>query len=243
MLTRDDNELLTRTGPDTPMGQFFRRFWQPVALSRQLPEADGAPHARHASWARIWSPFATRAAGSGWSRRTARIAAPTCISAATRTAPSAASSMAGSSISQGKAVELPNVPPRLALPRDDPPQGLPDTRVRRDRLGLPGARPGATDAGGAAAGVRRAAGVASLRHQEAAGVQLGAVGRRRRSTPRISRSCTCRRRPCVPSNDNPTMRRPTRSGCAGSGTTRCRASRSWSTRSASWSAARAGGRP
>ncbi|HEY8608394.1 MAG TPA: Rieske 2Fe-2S domain-containing protein [Noviherbaspirillum sp.] len=43
MLSAADNELLTRTGPDTPMGQYFRRFWQPVALSRQLPENDGAP--------------------------------------------------------------------------------------------------------------------------------------------------------------------------------------------------------
>lgn len=43
MLTAADNEMLTRTGPETPMGQFFRRFWQPVALSRELPENDGAP--------------------------------------------------------------------------------------------------------------------------------------------------------------------------------------------------------
>jgi phthalate 4,5-dioxygenase oxygenase subunit len=43
MLSAADNEMLTRTGADTPMGQFFRRFWQPVALSRELPEADGAP--------------------------------------------------------------------------------------------------------------------------------------------------------------------------------------------------------
>ncbi|VWX59301.1 Rieske (2Fe-2S) domain-containing protein [Burkholderiales bacterium 8X] len=43
MLSAADNELLTRTGPDTPMGQFFRRFWQPVALSRELPENDGSP--------------------------------------------------------------------------------------------------------------------------------------------------------------------------------------------------------
>ena len=43
MLTAEDNETLTRTGPETPMGQYFRRFWQPVALSRELPEADGPP--------------------------------------------------------------------------------------------------------------------------------------------------------------------------------------------------------
>jgi len=43
MLSAADNEMLTRTGPDTPMGQYFRRFWQPVALSRELAENDGAP--------------------------------------------------------------------------------------------------------------------------------------------------------------------------------------------------------
>ncbi|MBU2410362.1 MAG: Rieske 2Fe-2S domain-containing protein, partial [Gammaproteobacteria bacterium] len=43
MLSAEDNELLTRTGPQTPMGRYFRCFWQPVALSRELPESDGAP--------------------------------------------------------------------------------------------------------------------------------------------------------------------------------------------------------
>jgi phenylpropionate dioxygenase-like ring-hydroxylating dioxygenase large terminal subunit len=43
MLSRQDNELLTRTDRDTAMGAYFRRFWQPVLLSRELPEPDGAP--------------------------------------------------------------------------------------------------------------------------------------------------------------------------------------------------------
>ena len=43
MLSAHSNEMLTRTGADTPMGQFFRRFWQPVALSRELAEPDGPP--------------------------------------------------------------------------------------------------------------------------------------------------------------------------------------------------------
>ena len=43
MLTAAENDLLTRTGPDTAMGQYFRRFWQPAALSEELPEADGPP--------------------------------------------------------------------------------------------------------------------------------------------------------------------------------------------------------
>ena len=43
MLSAEDNELLTRNGPGTGMGEFFRRFWMPVALSRELPEPDCAP--------------------------------------------------------------------------------------------------------------------------------------------------------------------------------------------------------
>jgi phthalate 4,5-dioxygenase len=43
MLNASDNELLTRTGPETPMGELFRRFWHPVLLAEELPEPDGAP--------------------------------------------------------------------------------------------------------------------------------------------------------------------------------------------------------
>lgn len=43
MLSATDNDILTRTDAGTPMGQYFRRFWQPVALSRELSEPDGAP--------------------------------------------------------------------------------------------------------------------------------------------------------------------------------------------------------
>jgi len=43
MFSAADNDCLTQTGRDTPMGELFRRFWLPVALSAELPEADGAP--------------------------------------------------------------------------------------------------------------------------------------------------------------------------------------------------------
>ena len=43
MLSREDNELVCRTGPDTPMGQLFRRYWHPFLLSSELPEPDGPP--------------------------------------------------------------------------------------------------------------------------------------------------------------------------------------------------------
>ena len=43
MLTRQDNELITRTGPGTPMGEYLRRFWIPALLSREIPEPDCPP--------------------------------------------------------------------------------------------------------------------------------------------------------------------------------------------------------
>jgi nitrite reductase/ring-hydroxylating ferredoxin subunit len=43
MLSREDNELLCRVGPGTPMGALFRQYWLPVLLSRELPEPDGPP--------------------------------------------------------------------------------------------------------------------------------------------------------------------------------------------------------
>lgn len=42
MLTREENELICRTGPGTPMGELLRRFWMPAALSDEL-EPDGEP--------------------------------------------------------------------------------------------------------------------------------------------------------------------------------------------------------
>ena len=43
MLSKEDNELICRVGPGTPMGTALRRFWLPAVLSTELPEADGDP--------------------------------------------------------------------------------------------------------------------------------------------------------------------------------------------------------
>ena len=43
MLSAEENDILTRTDADTPMGEYFRRFWQPVALCQELLEPDGEP--------------------------------------------------------------------------------------------------------------------------------------------------------------------------------------------------------
>jgi phenylpropionate dioxygenase-like ring-hydroxylating dioxygenase large terminal subunit len=42
MLSAEDNELITRTGPGTPMGKLFREYWLPFALSKEVT-SDGDP--------------------------------------------------------------------------------------------------------------------------------------------------------------------------------------------------------
>ncbi|MSQ09702.1 MAG: aromatic ring-hydroxylating dioxygenase subunit alpha [Dehalococcoidia bacterium] len=43
MLNRDENDLLARVGPGTPMGAFLRHYWMPACIAEELPEPDGAP--------------------------------------------------------------------------------------------------------------------------------------------------------------------------------------------------------
>jgi phthalate 4,5-dioxygenase oxygenase subunit len=43
MLSEADNELLTRIGRDTPMGDMMRRYWMPICLAEEVAEPDGDP--------------------------------------------------------------------------------------------------------------------------------------------------------------------------------------------------------
>ncbi|HXF86825.1 MAG TPA: Rieske 2Fe-2S domain-containing protein [Xanthobacteraceae bacterium] len=43
MLSAAQQELLIRTGPGTPMGELFRRYWIPALLAEELPEPDCPP--------------------------------------------------------------------------------------------------------------------------------------------------------------------------------------------------------
>ncbi|WAJ44306.1 Rieske 2Fe-2S domain-containing protein [Mycobacterium sp. Aquia_216] len=42
-MTPEENELLTRIGPGTPMGEYFRRYWHPLFLAQELPGPDCDP--------------------------------------------------------------------------------------------------------------------------------------------------------------------------------------------------------
>jgi phthalate 4,5-dioxygenase oxygenase subunit len=43
MMKQEQNMLLTQTGPGTPMGELFRRYWIPAMLADELAEPDGPP--------------------------------------------------------------------------------------------------------------------------------------------------------------------------------------------------------
>ena len=43
MLSREENELITRVGQGTPMGNAMRMYWIPALLSREVAEPDGPP--------------------------------------------------------------------------------------------------------------------------------------------------------------------------------------------------------
>jgi phthalate 4,5-dioxygenase oxygenase subunit len=43
VLSREDNDLLTQTGPGKPLGELFRRYWIPALLAEELPEPDCPP--------------------------------------------------------------------------------------------------------------------------------------------------------------------------------------------------------
>ncbi|MDN4075394.1 Rieske 2Fe-2S domain-containing protein [Fictibacillus terranigra] len=43
MLSSNENDVLTRTGPDSPMGKMLRQYWIPALLAEELPEPDCPP--------------------------------------------------------------------------------------------------------------------------------------------------------------------------------------------------------
>jgi phthalate 4,5-dioxygenase len=43
VLRKEQNDLLTQTGPGTPGGRLFRSYWLPVLLSEELPENESPP--------------------------------------------------------------------------------------------------------------------------------------------------------------------------------------------------------
>ena len=59
MLSQEENELFTRVGPGTPMGEVLRRYWHPVGCQRDRHQ-EAASASR--CWARSWCSIAATAA-------------------------------------------------------------------------------------------------------------------------------------------------------------------------------------
>src|SRR3954469_20500982 len=43
MLSKEDNDLLTRVGPGTPMGELMRQYWVPALPAAEFPSPDSPP--------------------------------------------------------------------------------------------------------------------------------------------------------------------------------------------------------
>jgi hypothetical protein len=85
----EDNERLVRVGSGTPMGTMLRRYWQPVLMSSELPEKDGAP-VRVRILAEDLIAFRDTEGRVASSTRSARTGGRPCPKVATRNAASAA---------------------------------------------------------------------------------------------------------------------------------------------------------
>ena len=77
MLSREENELITRVGRGTPMGSTMRMYWIPALLAREIAEPDGPPVR-----VRLWASGCLRPRErEGSSAKGARLAASVRVSA------------------------------------------------------------------------------------------------------------------------------------------------------------------
>ena len=171
MLRAEDNKFLTESNAGTPMGELLRRFWLPVLLSEELPEADGsAEKDRRDGRGTAGLP---RLARRGRRHRSV-------LSAPRR------QSLARPQRGMRHPLRLSRLEVRHRRPLrrhadllsrsqrqgPDPHQVLSGARMGRHDLGLYG--PGGVSAGIARPGNGAGAGLAPLRLEEMAGLQLGA---------------------------------------------------------------------
>ena len=96
MLSREDNEKITRVGPGTPGGELFRRYWIPACLTSELGQPDDPP-VRVRLLGEDLIAYRDTKGRPALLDAIARIVARRCFSAATRIADCAASITAGSS--------------------------------------------------------------------------------------------------------------------------------------------------
>ena len=110
MLSKEDNELLTQTGPGTPMGDLLRRYWVPAFLSEDFLPPTARPVQIRLMGEGARSPSAIRTAASVSWMSTAPIAAPPCSTGGTRSAGCAASTTVGSTTWTADVLDTPAEP-------------------------------------------------------------------------------------------------------------------------------------
>ena len=138
MLKQEDNELITRVGPGTPMGNLMREYWVPAMLSSELPGPDCDPVRVLLLGEQLIALPRHQRQGRPARRTTARTAARRCSSAATKRPACAASTTAGSSTSTGNCIDMPNEPAESRLQDQGQGRRVPVPGARRHRLGLHG---------------------------------------------------------------------------------------------------------
>lgn len=95
MLSKEENEALTRVGRGTMMVNLFRRFWLPARLLSEVPDPDGAP-IRLRILGEDLVAFRNSSGKLGSSKASVRTVARPCSSAAMKRTDCAAPIMAGS---------------------------------------------------------------------------------------------------------------------------------------------------
>ena len=183
MMSREQNDQLSRIGPGTLMGKLLRRYWAPFLLAAEIPEPDCPPvrvklmgerliafrdskgriglidefcaHRGASLWFGENEECGIRCHYHGWKYDVT-----------------------------GQCVDLPSEPEEVGLPQEHQIEILPLHREGRHRLGLYG--PAGIAAAAAGAGMDRRQARAALRLEAAAGMQLPAGdGRRHRFQPRV----------------------------------------------------------
>ncbi len=186
MLKKEQNELLTQTGPGTPMGQLFRSYWLPVLMADELPENECPPvrvkilserllafrdtegryglidefcaHRGVSLWFGRNEETGLRCPYHGWKYDI-----------------------------DGQCIDVPSEARRERLLPEDQAEVLSAGEARPGALGLYG--PAGEAAAAAGMGIRHGAGGAELRLQALAGMQLAAGAWKAASIPATSPSC------------------------------------------------------
>jgi hypothetical protein len=83
MLSREENEIITRVGPGTPAGEMLRRYWWPVGFTEHV-KVKGSP-VRAKLLSEEFILFRDGSERLAWSICTARTAARRWNSAASKT--------------------------------------------------------------------------------------------------------------------------------------------------------------